>query len=401
MKLHFDARDWDAQLLRALSFAYYEGSDVSECLTISSRIDPQQIDSWYNAWLQEAHNLFERGEQASQEGNTESARQDYLRASSYAKFAMAFLYPTHTDARFLAAYDLHSASFHLALPLFDRPVTHVDIPYQHHRTLTGFFFSGSLTGDAVPTLIVTGGYTSTKQENFFALGAAALQRGWNVFCFDGPGQGDMLYKQGCPMTYAWEEVITPIIHTLSVRSDVDPQSMLLAGLGWGSLLASRAAALEPRVHALVTYPGHYDALLGLERSIPHLREFLEKEEKTQIHQAFEKILSNKTLGNKFCSRMWIHGVESVYALLKNWSHYHLRELGPLIQCPTLVCDAEDECLNEGQAKLFFDSLTCPKEYFFFKGVNGSGEHCEAGVSASEHEKIFNWVAQTLVKETCQ
>ena len=38
-------------------------------------------------------------------------------------------------------------------------------------------------------MVLTGGYDGTAEELYFWNGAAALARGYNVFAFDGPGQG--------------------------------------------------------------------------------------------------------------------------------------------------------------------------------------------------------------------
>jgi hypothetical protein len=41
--------------------------------------------------------------------------------------------------------------------------------------------------------------------------AEALQRGWNAFVFDGPGQHSMLFERGVPFRHNWETVPTPVI----------------------------------------------------------------------------------------------------------------------------------------------------------------------------------------------
>jgi alpha-beta hydrolase superfamily lysophospholipase len=45
-------------------------------------------------------------------------------------------------------------------------------------------------------VILTNGYDGTAEELYFTNGAAALERGYNVLAFDGPGQGSMIIDRG-------------------------------------------------------------------------------------------------------------------------------------------------------------------------------------------------------------
>jgi len=54
-------------------------------------------------------------------------------------------------------------------------------------------------GAARATIVHVNGYDSTIHESFFANGPAALERGDNVLCFEGPGQGRPLVRDGLTM----------------------------------------------------------------------------------------------------------------------------------------------------------------------------------------------------------
>ena len=45
-------------------------------------------------------------------------------------------------------------------------------------------------------------------------GLAALERGYNVVIFEGPGQGSQLFLHDVPFRPDWENVITPIVDHL-------------------------------------------------------------------------------------------------------------------------------------------------------------------------------------------
>ena len=75
--------------------------------------------------------------------------------------------------------------------------------------------------------------------------------------------------------------------------------------------------------------------------------------------------------------------------------YNIIDVVQNIKCPTLVCDAENEHLSSGQAKMFYKALTCRKDYILFLDSEGAGEHCESGAKSLFHQKAFDWLDEAL------
>jgi alpha-beta hydrolase superfamily lysophospholipase len=92
----------------------------------------------------------------------------------------------------------------------DVPGEVIEIPFED-RTLPGYFFGAAKDDQPRATVILTGGYDGTSEELYFANGAAALARGYNVLAFDGPGQGRVLTEQRLPLWADWENVIGPVL----------------------------------------------------------------------------------------------------------------------------------------------------------------------------------------------
>ena len=80
----------------------------------------------------------------------------------------------------------------------------MQIPYEGSFLPAYFFRAGA---DQAPraTVILTNGYDGTAEELYFTNGAAALERGYNVLAFDGPGQGAMIIDHGIPFRPDWEK----------------------------------------------------------------------------------------------------------------------------------------------------------------------------------------------------
>ena len=109
-----------------------------------------------------------------------------------------------------------------------------------------------------PTILQTNGYDSTIQEMYFAHAPAAIRRGYNFLCFDGPGQGRNLIRDGIPIRPDWENVVRPVVDFALKRHEIDPKRLVLIGWSFGGYLAPRAASGEHRIAALVADPGEWD-----------------------------------------------------------------------------------------------------------------------------------------------
>jgi pimeloyl-ACP methyl ester carboxylesterase len=122
----------------------------------------------------------------------------------------------------------------------------------HGQRLPGYWFSSPVSESSVPTLLATSGFDGTLEESYFQIGLAALQRGWNVMLICGPGQMDTARTEPdthfVPDTESW---VSPWIDWALERPGVNAGRLALLGISFGGYFASRAAAHEPRVAALV------------------------------------------------------------------------------------------------------------------------------------------------------
>jgi dienelactone hydrolase len=392
MKLYFNLPEFDGQLVRVISYAYYQGADIGECLATAAKIKEGDFNSWFEEWFRIGEDVKKIGETAEQQGHFVSASEAYLRASNYYRTAMFFLYGYPVDVRLIHAYDCHAALFAKGTSIFSIPPEEVQIPFEG-TTLTGYFYKAHLQSGRSPTLIANSGYDGTHQENYFFIAAAALKRGYHVLCFDGPGQGSALIKQQLYMRPNWETVITPVIDFLLERPDVDHSQIGLYGISWGGYLASRAACYEHRLAALIANPGQYRALQGVETFLPNIEELIHQEAKLQ--SIAHAITQKPMMAAKLNSKMWVHGIKTPSQLLKAWKEYSLEGLANQIQCPTLVMDAENEPFSQGQAKRLFDALQCPKDYLLLTNAEGAGEHCGGCAVGAVTPKILDWLGHTI------
>jgi len=395
MQIYFDAPEFDSQLLRTLSYTYYQGADLGDCLATVKHIKERDFQSWHEKWFQTAERIYKGAEKALAEGHKISAKEAFLRASNYYRTSFFFLYDFPVDPLLYEAYEKHCLAFSKAISLFSTHVEPIQIPYEN-TSLPGYFYQTDDPTSTKPVVIISNGYDGTHQEGYFIAGAAALARNYHVLCFDGPGQGEMLIKKNFYMRYDWEKVITPAVDYLLSRADVDPKRIALIGPSWGGYLAPRAAAFEHRIAALVANPGQFDAMNSIRRAFPHIDELLTNDPEHLLGRYLSQAMLNPLFAAKIRAKMWIHGVESPVELFRIWQSYTLSSVVKQIKCPTLVMDAENEPLSTGQAKVLFEQLSCPKDYILFTAKEGAGEHCQAGALSYANERLFDWLDKVFL-----
>jgi len=398
MKIYFKDELYDAQLLRALTAVYYGGAEIGDCMVTAQRITELNADSWFTEWWRTAEGCEHTGDACLDGGHPVSAREMFLRASSYYRTAYVFLIGAPDDGRLMRAYDRHVETFRKAATLFESAPETIAIPYEH-TTLPGYFFRAE--GGAAPraTLIVNGGYDSTAEESYCFTAAAALRRGYHCLCFDGPGQGAALIKQGLVFRHDWERVVTPVVDYALSRPDVDGRRLALMGASFGGYLAPRAASVEHRLAACIADPGQYDLFAAFRNRIPS---FLAQQLPDgnpwlvgMLKRILERTLRHPTKGWGLRRGLWTHGVATPLEYLRITQAYSLRDCAAQITCPTLVCHAANDEIA-AQAPELFAALRCPKHYLSFSDAEGAGQHCEGGNRSLFHQRVFDWLDATLL-----
>jgi pimeloyl-ACP methyl ester carboxylesterase len=397
MKIFFKDELFDAQLRRALNTVYYGGADVGECISTAERITELNAESWYQEWLRTAERIDAAGEACLKSGQIVSAREAFLRASNYYRTAYIFLIGQPLDARVVRAFEHQTAAFQKAGALFSPAFEPITIPYEQ-TSLPGSFFQIDDRDQPRPTLIVISGYDSTAEEMYFFNAAAALRRGYNCLCFDGPGQGAALIKQGLVFRPDWEHVVGPVVDYALTRPEVDRQRIALMGASFGGYLAPRAASREHRLAACIADPGEFDLFTALKTRLPG---FLARQipdgngiALAALRLTLHRLSHHLTKGWAIRRGMWVHGVASPLEYLLISRDYTLKGYAEQIACPTLVCYADHDDLAV-YARQLFDTLTCPKHFLTFTSAEGAGEHCEFGNRSLFHQRVFDWLDTTL------
>ena len=414
--LVFQSPELQFQMLRALGASAYGAADIGECLETAMQVDEGQLaqgnfDSWYNAWDSTAERLRGIADESLARGDKTSARDTYLRCNTYYNMAEFYLHGNPSDPRITETSGKARDCFKKAGKLFDPPAEEVRIKYEN-TTLPGYFYRVDDSNKKRPLLIIQTGFDGTKEELYASGGAAALERGYNVLTFEGPGQGEVLREQHLHFRPDWEKVVTPVVDYALSRKDVDQKKVSLWGVSMGGYLAARAAAYEHRLEALILDPGmdmsqvvvlSFGPAMARMSGDPNFKVDREsvtaaiKENPKEIDEGFTYAMKGNISMTWFVQNgMYVFGADSPSAFPLKMLDYSLDGVNEKIKCSTLVCDSEQDVQKYGKmTKEIYDSLTCPKQYVLLTNAEGAGAHCQMGATRFGVQVKLDWLNQAV------
>jgi dienelactone hydrolase len=383
------------ELLRVLGLSRDRGADIGEVLGIAPRIVPGNFESWYEQFNELADHVRSSVESQS-ERHPVSLRNAMFRAANYYRAADFFLHGKPQDPRI-------SEIWKKATACFDRAITLLDVPAERVRIDGGEFsipailYRPSADGQPRPTLLLCNGFDGSQEEMLHAVGFSALERGFNVLTFEGPGQPTVRREQGLGFIADWERVVTPVVSYCEKLSCVDASRIALLGYSFGGFLAPRAAAFEHRLAAVVCIDGLFDIYLAFTGALPaELRRLLDERKIDELNRAVSIGMTRNTHMRWAVEHgCWAFVASTPYEFLERTRTMSMGGLTARIQCPVLVCDAEDDQFFAGQPQQLANALGAQATHRRLTSADAAGEHCHVGASDLMNRVVMDWLEETL------
>ncbi|HUE22969.1 MAG TPA: hypothetical protein VMQ86_14890 [Bryobacteraceae bacterium] len=385
--------NFDYQFTRTMGCATYDGAALGECYETASRIEDEKEDSYSEAWRVTAERVEAIGRKSLAGGHLVSAREAFLRASSYWREACFYQSTIDPDCR--ASWERQRACFTQAGKLMRVPFQVVSIPYENGKSLPGYFLKADASDEPRPTLMSVGGGDSLAEELYFwGGGAAALRRDYNALLFEIPGQRGAIYSNpGADLFYRpdTEVPLKYVCDWVLGRADVDPKRLALVGWSMGGYFAPRAAAFEKRIKACIasTTTANFQAtmleMLGLPGDQPYSRDL-------------ESKIDLSTVGSRFVSSGDMRyrlgaGGGTIAEFIDALSLYSLLGLEDKINCPYFDIGGQGEGQLAVDGQKFYDKLSCRKAQHIIATGEGGEAHCAVNNPSLGHQIMFDWLEE--------
>src|SRR5262245_43298155 len=245
----FDDPEMDFQLIRMLGMAPYGGAALGECLTTARQIDDGNPWSWARAFGELAVRLEVQARDCFRKEHRVSARELFLRTSNYYRAAEYYANPRLPEHHHFGMKAREC--FLPAAPLCREAIEVLGIPFEG-SSLPAYFLRPAADRSPRKTLLVISGFDGTAEESYFQAGAAAVERGYNVLLFEGPGQtGTLRLYPDLTFRPDYEVPVRAAVDYVLGRPDVDPRRLAFMGISLGGYFSIRATAHEPRIRALI------------------------------------------------------------------------------------------------------------------------------------------------------
>ncbi|MFN3731951.1 alpha/beta hydrolase family protein [Comamonas testosteroni] len=389
--------EMDYQLMRQLGSARYGGASVGECLALVRRIQNGVPASWVTEFTAAARRQEADAHARAQRGHVISAREQFLVAcNSYraAEYYCGVQNPEH------ARLGRKSRECFLAAVHGQRGnVEEVFLSFGG-RSLPAYYMRASSQhgnyGQPGKTLLLISGYDGTLEETWLAYGRAALERGYNLLLFTGPGQMDTL-RFNSSMTFIpeYEHIGRSALDYVLARRETDPKRIALMGISFGGYFATRIAAHDSRICALIANSPIVDlhaymaSFVGFD---PALLPEAQDIRLTDIDRIPDNVIPSQTreMMRNLIVRLGRTSLRQAYLRLRDFrvndsDLHHIR-------CPSLALIGTGEGAEPlAQSERFLRAVGGPASRHVFTAEEGAEGHCQTGNLAYSAAVSFDWL----------
>jgi cephalosporin-C deacetylase-like acetyl esterase len=182
------------------------------------------------------------------------------------------------------------------------------------------YYRASRDSTPRPTVLMFNGFDGSQEEMLHVSGLAALERGFHVVTFEGPGQPTVLREQGLGFRHDWEAVVPPVADFCETVPEIDAGRLALLGLSFGGYLAPRAAAFEPRIGAVITIDGVFDGYKSVTNLLtPEQRSLLDTRDAGGFNEAVRRAMERGTGLRWWIEQgLWAFRVDTPYEADAGW-----------------------------------------------------------------------------------
>ncbi len=251
-------------------------------------------------------------------------------------------------------------------------------------------------GESKDTILLHGGNDSYMEEFLFSV--LYLQEcGYEVYLFEGPGQGGVVRNQGKHFTYEWECPVKAVLDTLHMNN------VTIIGISLGGYLAPRAAAFDERITKVVcwsVFPSFLGSVIGtqgktLEKTFYVMMKLRAKHLLNLIFNIKGK--KNPMTGWAIHHGMYAYEAKSPYDWAKKLEKYDIRPVADKLKQDVFILGAgQDHFIDYHKVSQEIDAFVNVKSLTFrlFTDKEYAANHCQVGNTKLALDTIMNWITLT-------
>lgn len=370
-----DERNFNYQLNRVIN---WDGGRLEDVVTVAGKI--HNSADWKRA-------MITLGNRAMKEGRTENA-------IAYYRMSEFFMYDGDPDKK--KYYERATKLFYQYYADFfegDHPrVRRYEVPYRNVKLPVMHVVP---EGKSRGTILIHGGNDSYFEEFLFTV-LYMQEKGYEVYMFEGPGQGGVMRVQGMHFTHEWEKPVKAVLDYFHL------DDVTIIGISLGGYLAPRAAAFDKRIHRVVAwsvFPCFQDVIVGMQKPAIQKLFYL-------LMGLHARPLINYVFGKKAKKEPVIdwgikHGcyayeAKDAYGYARKLKLYDLEPVADRITQDMLIVGAnQDHFIDYRMVGREINMLKNVKSLTFrlFTDKEDAQNHCNVGNGKLVIDTICNWIEQ--------
>ena len=370
-----DESNFNYQLNRVIN---WDGGRLEDVVTVAGKI--HNSADWKRA-------MITLGNRAMKEGRTENA-------IAYYRMSEFFMYDGDPDKK--KYYERATKLFYQYYADFfegDHPrVRRYEVPYRNVKLPVMHVVP---EGKSRGTIMIHGGNDSYFEEFLFTV-LYMQEKGYEVYMFEGPGQGGVMRVQGMHFTHEWEKPVKAVLDYFHL------DDVTIIGISLGGYLAPRAAAFDKRIHRVVAwsvFPCFQDVIVGMQKPAIQKLFYL-------LMGLHARPLINYVFGKKAKKEPVIdwgikHGcyayeAKDAYGYARKLKLYDLEPVADRITQDMLIVGAnQDHFIDYRMVGREINMLKNVKSLTFrlFTDKEDAQNHCNVGNGKLVIDTICNWIEQ--------
>ena len=366
-------RNFDYQLNRVIN---WDGGRIEDIRPVAGKIKTS------SDWKRE---LIALGDKAMEEGRTQNA-------IAYYRMSEFFMYDGDPDKK--AYYETATQLFYQYYADYfegENPrIEKLEVPYETVKLPVMHVVPKEKSKG---TILLHGGNDSYFEEFLFTV-LYLQEQGFEVYMFEGPGQGGVMRLQGMHFTHEWEKPVKAVLDAF------DLDDVTIIGISLGGYLAPRAAAFDKRITKVVAwsvFPCFQDVIVGMQK--PAIQKifylFMKLRARPLINFVFEKKAKKEPVIDWGLKHgCYAYEAKDAYGYAQKLKLYDLESIADKITQDMLIIGAnQDHFIDYRLIGREINMLKNVKSLTFrlFTDKEDAQNHCNVGNGKIVLDAICNWI----------